>query len=114
VAAMGGRLGTVIRHGYCLVMREAGMGPSIPICRQGRSLVLAPSSTSSMSGVAAWSASACSPKAVMLRTRQAQRGSTAPRGLQVLLEHLGVALVVVQLGTLLGQALHRAGLEAAF
>src|SRR5690606_14172279 len=26
LAAMGGRLGTVIRHGYCLVMREAGMG----------------------------------------------------------------------------------------
>src|SRR5690606_25994728 len=39
---------------------------------------------------------------------------SSPGGLQVLLEHLGVALVVVQLGTLLGQALHRAGLEAAF
>src|SRR5690606_8678616 len=100
----GGRLGTVIRHGYCLVMREAGMGLAYQFAAKAAALC--------------WECRARfdERRGSRFGERLLAEGQycSSPGGLQVLLEHLGVALVVVQLGTLLGQALHRAGLEAAF
>src|SRR5690606_41753113 len=104
VAAVGGRLGTVIRHGYCLVMRGAGWGLAYQFAARAAALAARrrPRGESS---------SAVNCKSADLGTIGLRQ---QPRPLQMLLEYLRVALVVVQRGPLLWQPLHRAGLEAAF